>query len=121
MDSLSERGFKWGFYVCPGVSIHGDVGMGGVVRAAKAAGYNIKTAMIVGDTQVASKAFYDVAKNFAANGIKVVGQETWAVGTLTDATPIMSKIKSINPDIVVANPTSITEAQTFLMKKENLV
>lgn len=50
-DSLSERGFKWGFYVCAPVSIHGEYGVGNVVRLAQSLGYPVKTAMIAGDNQ----------------------------------------------------------------------
>ena len=42
------------------------------------------------------------------------------MGTLTDATPIMQKVRGANPDIVVFAPSSIQEAQLLLMKKREL-
>jgi branched-chain amino acid transport system substrate-binding protein len=121
VDSLSTRGFKWGFYVSPPVSSLAPSGVGSVLDLAKGLGYQVKTAMFVGDTQAASQFMYDsVKKFFPTVGIKVIGEETWALGTLTDATPVMQKVKSLNPDIVIFNPTAITETQMCLMKRKEV-
>jgi branched-chain amino acid transport system substrate-binding protein len=56
VDSLSERGFKWGFYPHVKVSRHGELGVGNVIRLAKEGGYTIKTAMILGDTNASCSA-----------------------------------------------------------------
>ena len=121
VDTLSERGFKWGFYVSPPVSMLAQTALGNVTDLANALGHTVKTAMIVGDTQAASKFMYDsVKKLFPQLGIKLVGEETWAMGTLTDATPVMQKVKSLNPDLVIFNPTAIAETQMCLMKRKEV-
>lgn len=121
VDSLSNRGFKWGFYVSPPVTSLAPLAVNDVLQLAKSLGYHVKTAMLVGDTQAASKFMYGaVKKYFSKVGIKVIGEETWALGTLADATPVMQKVKDLDPDIVIFNPTAITETQMCLMKRKEM-
>jgi branched-chain amino acid transport system substrate-binding protein len=120
-DALHERGFKWGFYVSPPMSVYGDLGLSNVIELAKNAGKVPKTAMIVGDNGASSKAFYESAKKyFQKVGIQVIGEETWPTGGLTDATPVMQKIKSLNPDIVPFSSLAISETQMCMMKRKEL-
>ncbi len=120
-DTLHQRGFKWGFYVSPPSSVFGDLGMKSAINLAKSLGNPPKTAFLISDNQAASRAHCaGVKKTFANLGIQVVGEEVYTMGTLTDATPIMQKLKSANPDIVVFAPSSIQEAQVLLMKKREL-
>jgi branched-chain amino acid transport system substrate-binding protein len=120
-DRLSARGLKWGFYVVPPSSAQADLGLANVLKLAKSAGQDVKTAMIIGDNNVSSRDFYDgVRKIFPGLGVKIIGEETWAMATLTDATPIMQKVKSLNPDIAIFQSTAISEAQMCLMKRKEL-
>ena len=120
-DALTARGFKWGFYVVTGSSAQGKMGVGNVIGLARSKGQRVKTAMLIGDNQAASKGFYGaVRKLFPETGIKIIGEEVWAMGSLTDATPVMHKAKAMNPDIVVFMATAIAEAQMCLMKKKEL-
>ncbi len=119
--ALHKRGFKWGFYVVAPSGAQGKMGLDNVVRLGRSAGQEIKTAVLVGDNQAASKGFYNaVRKLFPGMGIKIIAEEVWAMGTLTDATPVMQKVKTLNPDIVVFMATAIAEAQMCLMKKKEL-
>jgi branched-chain amino acid transport system substrate-binding protein len=120
-DSLHERGFKWGFYVSPPMSVYGDLGLANVIKLAREAGDVPKTAMAVGDNGASSKTFYEAAKKyFSKVGIKMLGEETWPTGTLTDATPIMQKIKKSNPDMVIFSSLAISETQMCMMKRREL-
>jgi len=120
-DTLHDRGFKWGFYVSPPSSVFGDLGMMRAIDLAKSLGHMPKTAMLISDNQAASRAHCaGVKKTFANVGIEVLGDEVYTMGTLTDATPIIQKVRSANPDIVVFAPSSIQEAQLLLMKKREL-
>ncbi len=120
-DSLNERGFKWGFYVSPPMSVYGDLGLANVITLARDAGDTPKTAMAVGDNGASSKTFYESAKKyFNKVGIKMLGEETWPTGTLTDATPIMQKIKNLNPDMVIFSSLAISETQMCMMKRREL-
>jgi branched-chain amino acid transport system substrate-binding protein len=120
-DTLHDRGFKWGFYVSPPSSVFGDLGMTRAIDLANSLGNPPKTAILISDNQAASRAHCEgVKKTFSRMGIKVLGDEVWTMGTLTDATPIMQKVKAANPDIVIFAPSSIQEAQLLLMKKREL-
>jgi len=120
-DMLNVRGFKWGFYVVPPSSAQAKLGLGAEIDLARNAGQRVKTAMFVGDNQAASKAFYAaVRKLFPGMGINIIKEELWAMGTLTDATPVLQKVKALDPDIVVFMATAISEAQMCLMKKREL-
>ncbi|MFC1824117.1 ABC transporter substrate-binding protein [Thermodesulfobacteriota bacterium] len=118
-DALTTRGFRYSFFVVPPSSAQGEVGLKEVVNLARSKGDTVKTVMLVGDNQAASKGFYNACrKNFPKMGVKIIGEEVWAMGTLTDATPVIQKVKTMNPDIVVFMATAISEAQMCLMKKK---
>jgi len=120
-DALTARGLKWSFYVVPPSSAQGELGLANILKLARSAGQEVKTAMLIGDNQAASRAFYDaVRKLFPGLGVKIIGEEIWALGTLTDATPVIQKVKATNPDIAVFMATAISEAQMCLMKKKEL-
>ncbi len=120
-DSLTERGFKWGFYPNSPYSTLTSVVCPQVLELAGNAGNTIKTAMIVGNNQAASKSFYKACKdNLVPKGVKFIAEETWAIGTLTDATPVMSKVRAIKPDLVIYMGDALTEIQMCMMKKKEL-
>jgi branched-chain amino acid transport system substrate-binding protein len=120
-DALSERNFKYGFYFSPPSSTQADLGLSTVLKLGRDAGQNIKTAMFLGDNNAASKSFFAACeKRLPGLGVEVIGQETWSMGTLTDATPAIQKVKSLNPDIVIFSATTIAECQMLLMKKKEL-
>lgn len=120
-DSLTDRGLKYGFYVSPPYSTLTSIVIPKVLEVAKAAGITIKTAMIVGNNQAASKSFYaSCKKRLTPLGVKFIAEETWAIGTLSDATPIMQKVKVMNPDIVMYMGDAMTEIQMCMMKKKEL-
>lgn len=120
-DSLTARGLKWSFYVCPPYTTLTKISIPKILEVAKASGVEIKTAMIVGNNQAASKSFFKACKNLLVPlGVEFIGEETWAIGTLTDATPIMQKVKVLNPDLVLYMGDALTEIQMVMMKKREL-
>ncbi len=120
-DSLTARGLKWGFYTSPPYTTLTKIAIPKILEVAGAAGKKIKTAMIVGNNQAASKSFFAACKSLLTPlGVKFIGEETWAIGTLTDATPIMQKVKVLNPDIVLYMGDAMTEIQMCMMKKKEL-
>lgn len=119
--ALSNRGFKYGFYVVPSAEAQARLALRYVIDLARNKGQKIRTAMLVGDDQLASKAFYNPCRRMLPKmGIKIIGEEIWSMGTLTDATAVMQKVKSLHPDIVIFMATAISEAQMCLMKKKEL-
>jgi branched-chain amino acid transport system substrate-binding protein len=121
VDKLHERGFKWGFYISPPSSVYGEFVMGNMMKIAKAFGDAPKTAMVVTDNNAAAIAMCDVFKKYLTNiGIKIIGEEIYTMGTMTDATPIMQKVRMLKPDIVIYGPSSLHESQVILMKKQEM-
>lgn len=118
-NQLNGRGFKWGFYVtAPSVAL-AEIGLHEVNELAKNTGHVLKTSMIVGDNTVSAREFFDTGKKiFADMGIKIIGEEIWSSGTLVDATPVMRKVKTLNPDIVLLHAHALSEAQMCLMKRK---
>jgi branched-chain amino acid transport system substrate-binding protein len=118
-DSLNQRGFKYGFYPNTPYSALTRIVVPQVLELAKGAGVSIKTAMIVGNNQAASVSFYASCKdNLIPLGVKFIGEETWAIGTLSDATPIIQKVKTMNPDLVIYMGDALSEIQMVMMKKK---
>jgi branched-chain amino acid transport system substrate-binding protein len=118
-DALNTRGFKWGFYVTVPGSSQMELGFPKLMELARSVGSEPKTAMIVGDNSSSAKAYYDTAKRILpTQGIKIIGEETWSAGTLSDATQVMQKVKNSNPDIVLFHASAMSEAQMCLMKKK---
>jgi len=121
VDKLNERGFKWGFYVTPPTSSFGTSGTANQLKVLREFGTPPKTAMVVCDNGAAGMATSEAAKKYLiSQGIKMVGDVVWSAGTLTDATPVMQKVKSANPDVVIFNPTAMSEIQMCLMKKTEM-
>src|SRR5208337_4041092 len=58
--------------------------------------------------------------NLIPMGVQFIAEETWAIGTLTDATPVMAKVKQTNPDLVIYMGDALTEIQMCMMKKKEL-
>jgi branched-chain amino acid transport system substrate-binding protein len=121
VDKLHERGFKYGFYISPPSSVYGEFVMGNMMRIAKTFGEAPKTAMVVTDNNAAAIAMCDVFKKYLTNqGVKIIDEEIYTMGTMTDATPIMQKVRMLKPDMVIYGPSSLHESQVILMKKQEM-
>jgi branched-chain amino acid transport system substrate-binding protein len=120
-EKLHERGFKYGFYPCPGFLTQMKLGMPVMMEMFKSAGKDLKTQFIASSNNVSDMLFCEgTQKYLEERGVKTVGKEVWPIGTLTDATPIMQKIKTADPDIVIFGGSALAEAQMFIMKKKEL-
>ena len=119
-DALHERGFKWGFYVVIPATRQAAIGLQFLTELAKTRfGIDIKTAMMVGDNSAVSKIYFSSAKTLLPkHNIQILGEETWTAGTLTDATAVMQKVRTVYPDIVLYGATAISECQMCLMKRK---
>ena len=116
-DPLHQRGFKWGFYLEPPASRIGGLGGANLLKILKEVGMEPKTVFALSETNpgamMTNKA---CVKYFVDHGVKLVGEERFTGGTLSDATPIVLKIKNSNPDLVVFDIGARNEIQVFLMK-----
>jgi len=120
-EKLNERGFKYGFYPYPGFLDDMRLGVPVVLDMFKSMGREIKTQFVTSSNNISDLLFCQNTQKFLAEkGIKTLGTEYWPIGTLTDASPIMQKIKRENPDIVIYGGSAVSEMQLFLMKQKEL-
>jgi branched-chain amino acid transport system substrate-binding protein len=120
-EKITERKFKYVFAVYPGFQDQMKIAMPVILDMFKNAGKEIKTQFIASSNNISDVLFCEgTQKYLEERGVKTLGKEVWAIGTLTDASTIMQKIKSLNPDIVIYGGSALSEVQMFLMKQKEL-
>lgn len=117
-DMITSRGFKYVFQT----SATGDQQAQGslpalVEMAEKASGKRPKTVGIVMDNTAASVAFVKPIKatQLAKLGLTLVVDETFTP-PLANATPLIQKVRSQRPDVLLLLPTAISDAKLLLEK-----
>ncbi len=104
VDFLTERGWKYLFRACPKTAIHGKTAVDFVVGAAKEKGVEVKTIAIINEDSVFGKYVALGAYHAAlSHGLKVVERIEYPYD-IADASPIVSKLKEANPDVVISVP-----------------
>lgn len=117
-DLITSRGFKYVFQT----SATGDQQAEGslpalMYMAEKASGKRPKTVGIVMDNTAASVAFVKPIKatQLAKLGLTLVVDETYTP-PLSNATPLIQRVRSQRPDILLLLPTAISDAKLLLEK-----
>jgi len=117
-DSITTRGFKYVFQT----SATGDAQAAGslpalVALAEKTTGKKPKTIGIVMDNTAASVAFVKPIKDtqLAKLGLELVVDEVFTP-PLANATPLIQRVRSKRPDILLLLPTAIPDAKLLLEK-----
>jgi len=117
-DLITSRGFKYVFQT----SATGDQQAEGSLpalldMAEKASGTRPKTIGIVMDNTAASVAFVKPIKDhqLAKLGLTLVVDETFTP-PLANATPLIQRVRSARPDILLLLPTAISDAKLLLEK-----
>ncbi|HKZ06526.1 MAG TPA: ABC transporter substrate-binding protein [Methylomirabilota bacterium] len=116
-DSITERGFKYTFQTSPVSSLQAEQALELVTDLAKKNKRPIKKAAIVGDNTAASMFFYKPLREklLAAKGIELVVDDVWTP-PLADATAIVQKLRSAQPDIVFYGATNFPDSIQVLQK-----
>jgi branched-chain amino acid transport system substrate-binding protein len=116
-DSITERGFKYTFQSSPVSSLQAEQALDLVVDLAKKNNQPIKKAAIVGDNTAATVFFFKPLREklFKAKGIELVVDEIWTP-PLADATAIVQKLRSTQPDIVFYGATNFPDSIQVLQK-----
>ena len=116
-DSITERGFKYTFQTSPVSSLQAEQALELVTELAKKNNRPIKKAAIVGDNTAASMFFYKPLREklLAAKGIELVVDDVWTP-PLADATAIVQKLRSAQPDIVFYGATNFPDSIQVLQK-----
>jgi branched-chain amino acid transport system substrate-binding protein len=116
-DSITERGFKYTFQTSPVSGVQAEQALDLVVDLAKRNKQTLKKAAIVGDNTAATVFFFKPLREklLKAKGIEIVVDEVWTP-PLADATAIVQKIRSTQPDIVFYGATNFPDSIQVLQK-----
>jgi branched-chain amino acid transport system substrate-binding protein len=116
-DSITERGFKYTFQTSPVSSQQAEQALDLVVDLAKKNNQPIKKAAVVGDNTAATVFFFKPLREklLKAKGIELVVDEVWTP-PLADATSIVQKLRTAQPDIVFYGATNFPDSIQVLQK-----
>jgi len=116
-DSITERGFKYTFQTSPVSSAQAEQALDLVVDLAKKSGQPIKKAAVVGDNTAATVFFFKPLREklLKAKGIELVVDEVWTP-PLADATSIVQKLRTTQPDIIFYGATNFPDSIQVLQK-----
>src|SRR5512132_4119700 len=116
-DSITERGFKYTFQTSPVSSAQAEQALDLVVELAKKNNQPIKKAALVGDNTAATVFFFKPLREklLKAKGIELVVDEIWTP-PLSDATAIVQKLRSTQPDVVFYGATNFPDSIQVLQK-----
>ena len=117
-DLLTERGFKYIFQTAAPASRQSELGLPELMKLAEAAsGKRPKTVAMLMDNTATSVATAKALKEklFAQEGLQLVVEEVWTP-PLSDATPLIQKVRSARPDLLLFMPNAISDAKLGLEK-----
>lgn len=116
-DSITERGFKYTFQSSPVSSLQAEQALDLILDLARRNNQQIKKAALVGDNTAAIVFFFKPLREklLKAKGIEVVVDEVWTP-PLADATAIVQKLRSAQPDIVFYGATNFPDSIQVLQK-----
>ncbi len=104
VDSLTEQGWKYVFRAAPKASAHGKSAVEFVMEMAKKKGLEIKTAVVMNEDSIFGHYVAQGAiLKLKEYGVKILDHIEYPYD-IADATPLVSKLKELNPDIVISVP-----------------
>lgn len=117
-DLITSRGFKYVFQTSATGVAQAEGSLPALLEMAeKASGKRPKTVGIIMDNTAASVAFVKPMRDhqLAKLGLKLVVDETFTP-PLANATPLIQKLRSARPDLLILLPTAIPDAKLLLEK-----
>jgi branched-chain amino acid transport system substrate-binding protein len=117
-DSITARGFKYVFQTSPPGGVQSSLAMPTIVEIGRSAtGAAPKTAGVIGDNTASPLSFLKPMREGGLEklGMKVVVDETFTP-PLSDATPLVQKIRSARPEFLVFVTTTINDLKLGLEK-----
>jgi branched-chain amino acid transport system substrate-binding protein len=117
-DSITDRGFKYVFQTSPTAGKQSTEAMPAILDLAKAAtGKAPQTAGVIGDNSASPVSFLKPMREggLAKLGLKVVMDETYTP-PLSDATPLVQKVRSSKPDLLLFITTNVPDLKLSLEK-----
>jgi len=117
-DSITDRGFKYVFQTSPTAGVQSTEAMPAILDLAKAAtGKAPQTAGIIGDNTASPVSFLKPMREGGLQklGVKVVMDETYTP-PLFDATPLVQKVRSSKPDLLLFITSNVPDLKLSLDK-----
>ncbi len=117
-DQITARGFKYVFQTSPTGGAQANSALPALVALAQAAsGKQPKTVAIIMDNTAAPVSFAKPMREGGIEklGLKLVVDETFTP-PLSDATPLIPKVRSSRPDLLLLLPTAISDDKLCLEK-----
>jgi branched-chain amino acid transport system substrate-binding protein len=117
-DLITSRGFKFVFQTSPTGGAQANAALPALVKLAEtASGKKPKSVAIVMDNTAAPVSFAKPMREggIAKLGLKLVVDETFTP-PLSDATPLIQKVRSSRPDLLLLLPTAISDDKMCLEK-----
>jgi branched-chain amino acid transport system substrate-binding protein len=117
-DSITDRGFKYVFQTSPTAGVQSTEAMPAILDLAKAAtGKAPQTAGIIGDNTASPVSFLKPMREGGLQklGVKVVMDETYTP-PLSDATPLVQKVRSSKPDLLLFITSNVPDLKLSLDK-----
>jgi branched-chain amino acid transport system substrate-binding protein len=116
-DNITERGFKYTFQSSPVSSIQAEQALDLIADLAKRSDHPLKKAALVGDNTAASVFFFKPLREklLKAKGIEIVADDVWTP-PLADATAIVQKLRTTQPDVVFYAATNFPDSIQVLQK-----
>ncbi len=116
-DSITERGFKYTFQTSPVAGAQAVKALDLILDLARANNAQVRKAALIGDNTAASVFFFKPLREtlLKAKGIELVADEIWTP-PLPDATPVVQKLRSTQPDIVFFSATALPDSIQVLQK-----
>jgi branched-chain amino acid transport system substrate-binding protein len=117
-DSITDRGFKHVFQTSPTAGTQSTLAMPTVVDIGKSVtGTSPKTAGMIGDNTASPVSFLKPMREGGLEklGMKVVVDETFTP-PLSDATPLIQKVRSARPEFLVFVTSTISDLKLSLEK-----
>jgi branched-chain amino acid transport system substrate-binding protein len=117
-DRITDRGFKYVFQTSPTAGVQSTEAMPAILDLAKAAtGKAPQTAGIIGDNTASPVSFLKPMREGGLQklGVKVVMDETYTP-PLSDATPLVQKVRSSKPDLLLFITSNVPDLKLSLDK-----
>ncbi|TDR89789.1 ABC transporter substrate-binding protein [Enterovirga rhinocerotis] len=117
-DLITDRGYKYIFQTAATASSQSEQGLPELMKLAESAsGKKPKTVAIVMDNTATSVATAKALKEklFPQLGLQLVVDEVWTP-PLSDATPLIQKVRAARPDLLFAMPNAVSDAKLLVEK-----
>jgi branched-chain amino acid transport system substrate-binding protein len=116
-DLITARGFKYIFQTSATAGSQSDQALPILLKIARAAGADPKSVAIITDNTAASVASVKPMREYLLKdvGLNLVVDETFTP-PLSDATPLVQKVRAARPDLLFFLPTVISDAKLVLEK-----